>query len=85
MTGGRVGLGVYTITISGGTFAANKTIKQIESMVGAHASFTLEDATLVELAELADRFHTGVHIHLAEDAWDQHHSMALSGKKRSVM
>jgi len=38
MTGGRASLGVYTITISGGTFASNKTFKQIESMVGVHAS-----------------------------------------------
>ena len=40
-------------------------------MVGAHASFTLEDETLNELAELADAFSTGVHIHVAEDPCDE--------------
>jgi putative selenium metabolism protein SsnA len=39
-------------------------------MVGAHASFTLEDETLVELAGLAADFDTGVHMHVAEDAYD---------------
>jgi putative selenium metabolism protein SsnA len=40
-------------------------------MVGAHASFTLEDATLEELARLAADFDTGVHMHVAEDACDE--------------
>ena len=40
-------------------------------MVGAHASFTLEDETLQHLAWLADDFDTGVHIHVAEDAHDE--------------
>jgi putative selenium metabolism protein SsnA len=40
-------------------------------MVGAHASFTLEDQTLDELAALAEEFGTGVHIHVAEDACDE--------------
>jgi cytosine/adenosine deaminase-related metal-dependent hydrolase len=39
-------------------------------MVGAHASFTLEEETLRELAELAANFETGVHMHLAEDEHD---------------
>ncbi len=40
-------------------------------MVGAHASFTLEDQTLEELARLAADFDTGVHMHVAEDACDE--------------
>ncbi|MFQ5490796.1 MAG: amidohydrolase family protein [Phycisphaerae bacterium] len=42
-------------------------------LVGAHASFTLEDQTLTELVSLAGEFDTGVHIHVAEDACDEEH------------
>jgi putative selenium metabolism protein SsnA len=40
-------------------------------LVGAHASFTLGDEALDELAKLAEQFQTGVHIHVAEDPWDE--------------
>ncbi len=45
----------------GGRFAA---------LVGAHAAFTLGDASLDACARLADEFETGVHIHVAEDPCD---------------
>jgi putative selenium metabolism protein SsnA len=40
------------------------------ALVGAHAAFTLERKTLEDLAALAARFNTGVHIHAAEDTCD---------------
>lgn len=40
-------------------------------VVGAHASFTLEDETLEQLAWLAADFDTGVHMHVAEDVADE--------------
>ncbi len=43
---------------------------QFAAMVGAHAAFTLDDASLDALATLADEFDTGVHIHVAEDPVD---------------
>jgi cytosine/adenosine deaminase-related metal-dependent hydrolase len=39
--------------------------------VGAHACFTLSEATLEELAGMASDLGTGVHIHVAEDRCDQ--------------
>src|SRR5436190_14446585 len=36
-------------------------------MVGAHASFTLEEESLIACVELARRLKAGVHIHAAED------------------
>lgn len=39
-------------------------------LVGAHASFTLEDVSLEVLAQLAEEFQVGVHIHVAEDPCD---------------
>lgn len=43
-------------------------------LVGAHAAFTLSDATAEQLADVAARRKAGVHIHLAEDAIDAHKS-----------
>ncbi len=44
----------------------------IRAMVGAHAAFTLSDATAETIAEVAQRHRAGVHIHVAEDAIDKH-------------
>lgn len=41
------------------------------ALVGAHASFTLNDDSLDALASLADAFSTGVHLHVAEDPCDE--------------
>ncbi|HUI08558.1 MAG TPA: putative aminohydrolase SsnA [Verrucomicrobiae bacterium] len=40
-------------------------------LIGAHASFTLGDASLRLCAGLAESLKTGVHIHVAEDPCDQ--------------
>jgi cytosine/adenosine deaminase-related metal-dependent hydrolase len=39
-------------------------------LVGAHASFTLSDASLSAIADISDATGTGVHIHVAEDPAD---------------
>ncbi len=44
---------------------------RIAGLVGAHASFTLEDERLDALAKLAAECKTGVHIHVAEDPCDE--------------
>ncbi len=41
------------------------------AMVGAHASFTLEEDSLVDCVELARRVGVGIHIHAAEDPVDE--------------
>jgi putative selenium metabolism protein SsnA len=43
-------------------------------LVGAHASFTLSDETLEKCAELVEQFDSGLHIHVAEDAYDEMHA-----------
>ena len=48
-------------------------------MVGAHASFTLSDATLAACADLARTQRVGLHIHVAEDAADQRDAAARCG------
>jgi putative selenium metabolism protein SsnA len=42
----------------------------VRGLVGAHAAFTLSDATAEALADVAMRHSTGVHVHLAEDTSD---------------
>jgi putative selenium metabolism protein SsnA len=41
------------------------------ALVGAHASFTLEEKSLESLAALAEEFGSGIHIHVAEDPCDE--------------
>lgn len=42
-------------------------------LVGAHASFTVGEDTLTQLAEVARKYKTGLHIHVAEDPCDEQH------------
>lgn len=56
--------------------ALNETRNYLEhsqGLVGLHSSFTLTDNTLQKAANLAKEFNTGVHVHLAEDLYDQEH------------
>lgn len=50
------------------------------ALVGAHASFTLNDDTLKQLADLAIATHAGVHIHVAEDPCDEADSIKNRGR-----
>jgi putative selenium metabolism protein SsnA len=52
-----------------------------QAMVGAHASFTLSEATLDACVDLADRTGCGLHIHVAEDAVDQADADARFGRR----
>jgi putative selenium metabolism protein SsnA len=52
----------------------------VRGLVGAHASFTLSDETLRQCAELVERFQTGLHIHVAEDAYDEIHAKENYGR-----
>lgn len=62
-------------------FMQSNRSPRLAGTVGAHASFTLEDETLESLAKLADDFHTGVHIHVAEDVCDEDDALKRSGKR----
>jgi putative selenium metabolism protein SsnA len=41
------------------------------AMIGAHASFTMEESSLAGCADLSSRLKVGVHIHAAEDPCDE--------------
>jgi cytosine/adenosine deaminase-related metal-dependent hydrolase len=46
-------------------------VPRFRGLVGAHASFTLEERTLELLAGVCSRYDTGLHAHLAEGAIDR--------------
>jgi len=46
-------------------------VPRFRGLVGAHASFTLEERTLELLASLCSRYDVGLHAHLAEGAIDR--------------
>src|SRR3954447_2500374 len=48
-----------------------RTDKRFTALVGAHASFTLEEESFIGCVDLAKRLKTGVHIHVAEDPVDE--------------
>ncbi len=50
-------------------------------LVGAHASFTLSDATLAACAGLAHDLDSGLHIHAAEDGADERDALARDGMR----
>jgi cytosine/adenosine deaminase-related metal-dependent hydrolase len=51
-----------------------------QGLVGVHASFTVSDETLAKAASLSEKYNTGVHMHLAEDLYDQKHCREQYGK-----
>ncbi|MGD9978452.1 MAG: amidohydrolase family protein [Bacteroidales bacterium] len=46
-----------------------------QGLVGLHASFTLSDETLKKASALMQKHKSGVHIHVAEDTYDQEHCL----------
>jgi cytosine/adenosine deaminase-related metal-dependent hydrolase len=49
--------------------------------VGLHASFTVGDVLLDKAVTLANKHHTGLHVHVAEDLADQEDAVARYGKR----
>lgn len=52
-------------------FSEHYTNSEIKSMLGLHASFTLENDTLKKASEVLQNYDTGIHIHLCEDEVDR--------------
>jgi putative selenium metabolism protein SsnA len=50
-------------------------------MVGAHASFTLSEETLMRCGELARDADVGIHVHVAEDGADERDAQARFGTR----
>ena len=87
----KVGVGhllCYEITDRDGMDKAEKGLEENEAhmqkhqgLVGLHASFTVSDSTLKKASQLAEKYQSGVHIHVAEDLYDQEHCMKHYSKR----
>ncbi len=78
----------YEISDRDGMDKAKKALDETESylknnqgLVGLHASFTLTQRTLTKATELARKYNTGVHVHVAEDLYDQEHCYDIHSKR----
>jgi cytosine/adenosine deaminase-related metal-dependent hydrolase len=56
-------------------------LEKRQGLVGLHASFTIGEKTLRAAVDLARKFHSGIHIHTAEDRSDQDNCSQLYGKR----
>jgi cytosine/adenosine deaminase-related metal-dependent hydrolase len=54
-------------------------LRERPGLVGLHASFTVSDELLERAVDLARRFDTGVHVHVAEAESDEAHCRATHG------
>ncbi|MEI6765223.1 MAG: amidohydrolase family protein [Bacteroidota bacterium] len=52
-----------------------------QGLVGLHAAFTVEDETLKLAVDLAAKLNSGIHVHVAEDKYDQDYSIEKYGKR----
>lgn len=64
-----------------GLLETENYIKNKQGLVGLHASFTVGNDTLKKAADLMEKHQSGIHIHVAEDAYDQKHSSATYQKR----
>lgn len=70
----------YEITDRGGIEKAEKGLAETErylssnqGLVGLHASFTVNDEIMRRAVNLMNKYNSGIHIHVAEDLYDQRH------------
>ncbi|MBN2175529.1 MAG: amidohydrolase family protein [Bacteroidales bacterium] len=64
---------------SAGLEETDSYLKNNQGLVGLHASFTISDKTLKSAVSLAEKHHSGIHIHVAEDRIDQRDSIEKYG------
>lgn len=56
-------------------------LKNNQALIGLHASFTVGKDSMKKSADLMHRYKSGFHIHVAEDPYDQDHSLINYGKR----
>ncbi len=78
----------YEITDRDGMDKANNGLAETQSylknnqgLVGLHASFTVGDSTLKNSVELMQKTNSGIHIHVAEDMYDQQQCISKYNKR----
>lgn len=78
----------YEISDRDGQAIRDKGLEETENylqnhqgLVGLHAAFTLSDDSLEKAQKLAEKYSSGVHIHVAEDKYDQQYNVEKYGKR----
>ncbi len=78
----------YEISDRDGQDKTEKALAETESflqsrqgLVGLHASFTVSDNTLKKAVGLMRKYNSGIHIHVAEDEYDQQQCVKNHGKR----
>jgi len=56
-------------------------LKNNQALIGLHASFTVGNDSMKKAADLVHKYNSGFHIHVAEDRYDQDHSLINYGKR----
>jgi cytosine/adenosine deaminase-related metal-dependent hydrolase len=56
-------------------------LKIHQGLVGLHASFTIGEKTLKSAVDLMKRFNSGIHVHVAEDLYDQENCLTAYKKR----
>ena len=78
----------YEITDRDGLSRAEEALSETEkylevnqALVGLHASFTVGNETMRKAADIMLKYNSGFHIHVAEDRYDQDHSLINYNKR----
>lgn len=64
-----------------GLYETESYLKNHQGLVGLHASFTVNENTLNQSVELMNRLDSGIHVHVAEDQYDQDFCLRKYGKR----
>ncbi|RLD62040.1 MAG: amidohydrolase [Bacteroidetes bacterium] len=56
-------------------------LKTQQGLVGLHASFTVCNDTLKKAVDLSNKYNSGIHVHVAEDKYDEDHSIKNYNKR----
>ena len=64
-----------------GLLETDNYLKENQGLVGLHASFTVGNDTLRKSVDLMEKHNSGIHIHVAEDAFDQNHCQENYNKR----
>ncbi len=87
----KIGIGhllCYEVTDRDGLDKARQGLEENDNylysrqgLVGLHASFTIGNKTIKKAAEIMEKYNSGVHIHVAEDMFDQVHCLENYNKR----
>ena len=64
-----------------GLYETENYIKTQQGLIGLHAAFTVGDKTMQTAVDLMEKYDSGIHVHVAEDQFDQKYSVENYSKR----